>query len=268
MAPQALTDRRKVGQAIVSVAGQMAEMIRPLPDTNIPIPKSEWSVGEMAAHISDAQKLFARLTSGEDVRHGDGTVESLAPANRALLNRNQERSGESLANALVNNTQDYLQSAASTPPSKMMVTPMGPMDADTLYTYCLLHLMMHGFPISFALKKNLKVDPATVELTIPFLKHALPVVVNRKAAGKLRAIYKVSMRGGSSFWIKFDRGDVTVHDSKPGRVDCFISADPVSFLLVGFKLKSQWPMIAQGKLFAYGIKPWLGFRFAGLFLPP
>lgn len=253
---------------MVSVAGQVAEMLRPLEDSNIPIPRSEWTVGEAAAHVSDAQMFFARVAGGEDIRHGDGTAESLAHANKGLLERNQERRGEVLANALVNNTQEFLQRAASTPAAKMLHTPMGDMDADTMYTYCLLHLMMHGFPISFVLKKKLKVDPATVELTMPFLRHALPVVVNKKAAGNLRAIYKVSMRGGTPFWVRFDRGVLTVHDSKPGRVDCFISADPVSFLLVGFKLKSQWPLIARGKLFAYGLKPWLGFRFAGLFLPP
>lgn len=268
MTTAASRDREKVGRALEAVTTQLAEMIRPLQDTNIPIPKSEWMVGEAAAHISAAQKLFARLASGEDVRHGDGTPESLAHANKAMLVQNPERKGEALATALAANTQDFLRSATPLSSSQVFVTPMGPMDTDTLFTYSLLHLMMHGFPIALALKKKLVVDPAAADLTMPFVRHALPVVVNQKVAGKLRAIYQVQMRGGARFWVKFDRGVVSVHDSKPGRVDCHISADPVSFLLVGFKLKSQWPMIAQGKLFAYGLKPWLGLRFAGMFLPP
>ncbi len=262
------TDRAKLSQAIESLAGQIAAMIKDLPDTNIKIPKADWTVGEAAAHVSDAQGLFARLAAGERVAHGDGTPGSLEHANRGALVANQQRSGAILATSILDHTQNFLRHAAVMPPSRAAETPMGRMDADTMYTYMLTHLMMHAFPMGMALKRPPVVDRSSVALTLPFIKHALPMVVDKKAAGKLKAIYQVRMRGASPFWVKIDRGTATIHERRPGRVDCFISADPVSFIQVGFRLKSQWPLIAQGKLFAWGLKPWLGFRFAGLFLPP
>ena len=268
MSIQVGTEREKLRHAIESLSGQIAAMVKDLPDTSIKLPKAEWTVGEAAAHMSDAQGLFARLAAGEQVAHGDGTPGSLEHANRGALVANPQRDGAVLASSIVGQTQTFLMRAAAMPASRAVDTPMGRMDADTMYTYMLTHLMMHGFPMGMALHRPLVVERSFVHLTLPFIKHGLPMVVDKKAAGNLRAIYQVRMRGGSPFWVKFDRGTVTVHEQKPGRVDCFISADPVSFIQVGFKLKSQWPLIAQGKLFAWGLKPWLGFRFAGMFNPP
>jgi uncharacterized damage-inducible protein DinB len=263
-----VTDRAKLRQAIESVAGQIAAMIKDLPDTNVPIPKTEWTVGEAAAHMSDAQRLFSRLAAGEQVIHGDGTIASLEQANRGALVANTERNGATLAASIVDHTQSFLRLASAMPPTRAVDTPMGRMDTETMYTYMLTHLLSHGFQIGLALNQSLVVDRSGAELTLPFIKYSLPMIVDKKAAGKLKAIYQVQLRGGPRFWVKLDRGTATVHEQRPGRVDCFISADPVSFLQVGFRLKSQWPLIARGKLFAWGLKPWLGFRFAGLFLPP
>lgn len=263
-----MSDRALLGTKIESVAGQIAALIDGLPDTSIRLSKSEWTVGEAAAHVGDAQNLFGRLVRGEIVKHGDGTPGSLAHANKGMLELNRERNGAVLAAALVSNTQEFLRGASASGAAVAVDGPLGHMDLDTLYTYSLVHLIMHGFPIAAALEGNLVIDRATANLTLPFFKHVLPAVVDQQKAANLRAVYQVRMRGGEKFWVKFEQGAATVYDSKPGRVDCFIFADPVSFMQVGFRWKSQWPMIATGKLFGIGIKPWLAFRFAGLFLPP
>jgi uncharacterized protein (TIGR03083 family) len=261
-------DRERVGRAIETLSTRIAEMIRELPDTSARIPKADWTVGEVGAHLSDAQRLFSRLAAGESVAHGDGTPDSLAHANAQLLVANRQRDGRALADSIVDNTANFLRSAGRIPSSRTFNTPMGRMDTDTMYAYMLTHLMMHGFQLERALHRRLGLERGTAQLAMPFIKYALPMVVDESSAGKLRAIYEIRIRGGSRFWVRLDRGVVTVHDEKPGRVDCFISADPVALLLVGLKLESQWAKIAQGKLLAWGRKPWLGFRFAGLFVPP
>ena len=262
------TERAKLSEAIESVAGQIAAMVKDLPDTNVLIPKSEWTVGEAAAHLSDAQRLMSRLAAGEQVVHGDGTPGSLAHANRGALVANQQRDGAILASSILDHTQNFLRLASAMPASRTVLSPMGRMDAETLYSYMLTHLLSHGFPMAIALNRPLVVDRSVAELTLPFVKWSLPKIVDKKAAGNLKAIYQVQMRSGPRFWVKLDKGTATVHDKRPGRVDCFISANPLAFIQVGFRVKSQWPQIAQGKLFAWGPKPWLGFRFAGMFLPP
>ncbi|MGH2709244.1 MAG: hypothetical protein ACRDJK_13265, partial [Actinomycetota bacterium] len=77
----------------------------------------------------------------------------------------------------------------------------------------------------------------------------------------LKASFEIRMRGGSRFAVICDRGDVRVQDDVPKRVDVHISADPVAFFSVGTGLVSQWGPIARGKMTAWGVKPWLAFRF-------
>ena len=44
--------------------------------------------------------------------------------------------------------------------------------------------------------------------------------------------------------------------------------EPVAFLLVVYKRRSQWPAILTGRLAAPGRRPWLAFGFAGRFHRP
>jgi hypothetical protein len=47
-----------------------------------------------------------------------------------------------------------------------------------------------------------------------------------------------------------------------------VSADPVTYLLVGYGRRSPWPAIARGGILAWGRMPWLALRFASLFAQP
>src|SRR5918992_1457565 len=125
-------------------------MISDLPDTTTRIPGADWTVGEVGAHLSDAQRLFSRLAAGETVAHGNGTPGSLAHANEQLLVANRQRDGGALATSIADNTANFLRSAAGLAPSRSFDTPMGRMDTDTMYAYMLTHLMMHGFQLERA----------------------------------------------------------------------------------------------------------------------
>jgi hypothetical protein len=59
-----------------------------------------------------------------------------------------------------------------------------------------------------------------------------------------------------------------VGPSQPGAADCRLTVDPVTFLLVAYWRRSQWPGILRGQLRAWGRRPWLGPRFQGLFVRP
>jgi hypothetical protein len=81
------------------------------------------------------------------------------------------------------------------------------------------------------------------------------LVVSGSGHGRLR-----QAGGGPRYLIAIDDGVAHVTGAGP-RADCWISADPVAFLLVGYGRASQWSQIARGKLLAGGRKPWLGTAF-------
>ena len=47
----------------------------------------------------------------------------------------------------------------------------------------------------------------------------------------------------------------------PGRPDCTILTEPVTFLLMALGRCDPWGAIARGRVLAWGRKPWLAPRF-------
>jgi putative sterol carrier protein len=64
-----------------------------------------------------------------------------------------------------------------------------------------------------------------------------------------------------------DRGTAVVTGAG-ARTDCVITAEPVTFLLLGFGRISPWSPILRGKLRAGGRKPWSAMKFATLLSSP
>ena len=77
------------------------------------------------------------------------------------------------------------------------------------------------------------------------------------------------MRGdGPRYVIKVADGTAEVR-AAGGPVDCVISGDPVTFLLVGYGRMPLGPRaLMRGGMLARGRRPWLGLRFKNLFFNP
>jgi Mycothiol maleylpyruvate isomerase N-terminal domain len=263
-----VADRTKLLDAVQVVAATIAGMIRPLATTDIPIARSDWTVGEAAAHVAWAQHTFSRIAGGATVPHGDGTPAGLAEANARVLDQFPERDGAPLADLIVEGTRAYVRAVEDAPAGLMVPTPMGVMDIDTCTSYMLTHLMMHGWPIARALRRRSPFGAADVELALAFVTHVMPAIVDERSARGFTACYEVRFRRGPSLAFMFDEARLTVAPAATRSVDCHVSADPVAFLLVGAGLVGQWGQIARGRLVTWGRKPWLALRFAGLFHPP
>ncbi len=262
-------NRTQLADEIRTVAGQIAAMIRPLSDTGVPIPSSDWTVGEAGAHLAITQGLFREIAEGTAISpYEDGRLEVFAEVNARSLAGYAERHGPTLANLIVERTHSALEAAARYPDTYRIETHFGPMDVLTGSSYMLAHLLMHGCPIADALGHPHPIKPAHVELALPFFKMAIVQFFDRKAAAALKATFAIHLRGGARFAVICNRGDVRVEDDLPKRVDVHISANPVTFFYVGTGLVSQWGPIAKGKMIAWGRKPWLAFRFKSLIPTP
>lgn len=251
------------------MARRIAGMIRPLgANTAIPVPRSDWTVGEHAAHLAYAKDFMARCLAGESLRHGDGTREGLAAANLELLIGYTERNGAILADRLESAVDTFYRRASSMPPHATATSPVGMLPVDTYASYVLTHLMMHGEAMAQGLRRPSILDRQSIVAALPFVCFAIEKFVDHDAVRGFTAAYAVHMRGGPTFYVTFDNGEVRVTSTKVRRVDCHISADPVALFRVGVRLTQQWGPIAQLKLTTWGPKPWLAFKFAGTFLPP
>jgi uncharacterized damage-inducible protein DinB len=263
-----VVDRVGAREALLDVAEKLADMIRPLADTAIPVPGSDWTVGETANHVAMAAHLCSDLAGGAFRVHGDRTKEGIAAANAEALARDPERGGAPLADMIVRNTGAFLDAVDRAPGSQTVLTPAGKMDVDIFVTYVLTHTTMHACAVAQALHKKAPLRKEHVYLMMPFLTVGMENFVLKDKTKDLTASFLLHLRGGPQVAVTFDKGVLSLRTKPPRRVDCHISAEPVALFLVAMGLRKQWGPIATGKLMTWGTKPWLALQFVGLFAAP
>jgi hypothetical protein len=95
-----------------------------------------------------------------------------------------------------------------------------------------------------------------------------PLVVRPEAGRVVPVTYEIRLRGnGPRYVVRVADGTAEVRGAG-GPVDCVISADPVTFLLVGYGRMPLVRALLRGGMLAWGRRPWLGLRFKDLFFNP
>ena len=257
-----------LGAAIRDTAEEIAALVRGAGDTGLPVPGCEWTFGEAAAHLAQANELMADVAAGRERTHGDGTPGSIADANARALAEFGERAAGPLADMIAGQAAAFLTTVEQRDPDEVLVTPMGSMDPATLGSYLLTHMLGHGYDLARALGRPHMIDRARVELTLPFMIAAMPRVVDPAAVAGLTARFTVRLWGGTRFGVTVADGAVTVTARPVERPDCTILTEPVAFLLMGLGRSGPWGVMARGRALSWGRKPWLAPRFPALFVAP
>jgi uncharacterized protein (TIGR03083 family) len=259
-------------RAIRESARDIAALLRTVTDTTVYVPGSEWTVGEAAAHLAQANELMADLAGGHERPYGDGTPQSLAAANARALAEFGERRAEPLAAMIVQQADRLLdavaEAVADETADRTVVTPLGPMNRPVLASYLLTHMLGHGYDLARALGRPHMIDRVRVALCMPFMTIAMPIVADTTATAGLTVRYTLRLRGGSAFGVAFTDGAVQVTPGPLDRPDCTIVTEPVTFLLMALGRRDPWRAIARGQVLARGRKPWLALRFPTLFTAP
>lgn len=259
--------------AIRQTAGDISTLLNSAPGTTMPVPDSQWTVGEAAAHLALANELMADLAAGRRRPYGDGTPQSLAVANAETLATFGQRDAQPLASMITEQAGLFLDAVDlaardDNVGDTVPVTPLGPMDRPVLASYLLTHMLGHGYDLARALKRPHMIDRARVGLCMPFMLSVMPRVVDPDAVADLTARYAVRLRGGVAFGVSVYDGAVHVSPTPPERPDCTILIEPVAFLLIGLGRRNPWLAIGQGQVLAWGRRPWLAPRFPTLFTAP
>jgi uncharacterized protein (TIGR03083 family) len=269
-----VADLARSREAIRVVTDRLAGMLRNMPEGDVPLRNSKWTVCQAAAHVAESQQFFGEvLLKGIRSPYGDGScsLDDFAPVNFEQLKALSQRDGAKLAGLIEERTSVYLDASTRFAEDQRFRIHYGTMDLATLTSYVLEHLLMHATPIALALGRPLPVDRAHVELTLRFIEHIIPWLYDdylRQGGRGPEATLEVHLRGGRRFAIRFQRSTVTVEDPPTGRADCHLSADPVAFFLVAVGIIPQWGAISRGQLLAWGRRPWLALRLKTLLPNP
>lgn len=260
-------------EAVRSAAQRGADLVRSIKRPNAPA-LGKWTVNDVAVHMSHAMDGVMGMAKGGGGVLGD--IWTLSDLTEALVQGETERDPAKLADrieASVDSFLSYMQSSGTDQARTWFLSDIE-VPLSMLTCHVLNELTVHSYDIARAEGVPWKVPPAHAALIVNgFLFQVLSslgtAMVNQATATGVRATFDVKVRGGGRCQITFDNGQMTAKQSAPtGPVDCHLSVDPVAFLLVAWGRISQTGPIAQGKLFAYGKKPWLGLKFRSLLKNP
>jgi uncharacterized protein (TIGR03083 family) len=251
--------------ALEAVGRRLVELLAAIPDPQAPTRGLAWTLGETSLHLAGAPALYADFARGRALP--EPTID-LGPTNAQRVAAQPERTPSVLAPWLEANTRRYLAETAELPATQPIPFFGGvTIELAALSAILLSEFVVHGHDVARSIGRPWPIDPSHARLIIAAVTALLPRYVDRASAAGLTATYQVRLRGGPSFQVRFDRGTATVGPSQAG-ADCRLTVDPVTFLLVVYGRRSQWPGIPRGQLRAWGRRPWLGLRFQRLFVRP
>jgi uncharacterized protein (TIGR03083 family) len=222
-----------------------------------------WDIGSLTAHVGHIVDMYPGIVRGEGTpvenhrkvsEHWDKKVSDDPERDLGILAKRIEVGRDAFHEAL--ETADWQKD----------VKWLGGLTVPvwSLPGILLNEFSIHGFDIANAIGAKWDIPSEHARLVIAAHTPFLHGFINEEVTRDLTAAYALHVRGGVTYYLSFRNGRFSIGDTKIP-VDCHISIDPVSYLLIGYGRKSQWPVIATGKTLTWGRKPWLAFSFAKLF---
>ena len=232
-----------------------------------------------AAHLSCMFTVFSGALDGEPSTLTLGSYleadihTRVAATNAATIAMVDHSDAGRLAELITAGARRFLEVVAAADPQMECETPWyGPgrtRTPDCLTALALSELTVHGHDIAGGTGRPWPIPAEHAKLIVGTVcPEMLPLVVRPEAGrgGPMR--YEVRLRGnGPRYFVRIADGTAEVRAAS-GPVDCVISADPVTFLLVAYGRMPLGRALLRGGMLAWGRRPWLGLRFKDLFFNP
>lgn len=276
--PVVALDREAAWAAIRAAAGRFTTLLQETDDIERPAAGTDWTVAETAVHVSVVLAGFSAAIAGEHVptpeRYADADFPTrLAATNAAYLDMVDHTDVGRIAELITAGAQQFLQLAADADAALECETPWyGPgltRTVDCLTALALGELTVHGHDIAIGTDRPWPISTADAKLILSTVcPHMSPLVVRPEACRGASVTYEVRLRGNGPRWvIRVGNGKAEVR-AAGGPVDCVISADPVTYLLVVYGRMSPYRALLRGGIVATGRRPWHGLRFKDMFFNP
>jgi uncharacterized protein (TIGR03083 family) len=277
--PVVALDRDAAREAITAAARRFTALLRETDDIGRPAAGTDWTVAETAAHVSVVFTGFSAAIAGEPQaltreQYLDADFPTrLASSNAATVAMVDHTDAGQLAEVITDAAQRFLEIAAAADPQMQCETPWyGPARTrtpDCLTALALGELTVHGYDIATGTGRPWPISAEHAKLILGTVCPEMSPLVVRPEAGRGGSVtYEVRLRGnGPRYVIRVADGAAEVR-AVGGPVDCVISADPVTFLLVVYGRMPLGRALLRGRILAKGRRPWLGLRFKNLFFNP
>lgn len=263
--------------ALAAAVSRSAQLWRSIADPRMPVPGLAWTAGQTAAHVvgdmREYTEALSRHVNGDHVAltiPGGGPARARTTVNDRHLTDVSERDLRRLADMLEETAGRYLAVAAAVDTSQpaAILTADGLVLEPAVMTCLLLaEQLVHGLDIARAAHQQWSIGREDALLVIPAVLSLAPKYLRPSRTKDLNISFEIRIRGGCRYRISIANGvgDVAAAGEK---ADCVITAEPVTFLLLGTGRVPQLPQLLRGRLRAGGRKPWLAAKFGTLLDSP
>ncbi|WP_221318599.1 maleylpyruvate isomerase N-terminal domain-containing protein [Mycobacterium sp. AZCC_0083] len=277
--PVVALDRDAARSAIWVAVRPFTALLRETDDIGRLAAGTSWTVAETAAHVSTVLTAFSTAITGQaqaltpnEYLHANFHTR-LAATNAATIAMVDHTDAGQLAELITAGAQRFLEIAAAADPQMECETPWygaaRTRTPDCLTALALGELTVHGYDIATGTGRAWPISAEHAKLIVGTVcPQMLPLAVRPEAARGTSLTYEVRLRSdGPRYVISVADGTAEVR-AVGGPVDCVISADPVTLLLVVYGRMSLGRALLSGGILSWGRRPWLGLRLKKMFFNP
>jgi putative sterol carrier protein len=269
-APDTLAQARA---ALREVVPRLVGLVSSVPDANS-ASVGTWTVGDVAAHLSHVFRADTDAMAGRPVPEAIVTKAGIAEATAKILAEDPERDPAVLADRMSVLATEF-DAVASRSRSATLDWLQGTrLPSSAVACHLLNECLIHGHDIAKATGRPWPIQRhhalLAIEAFVMPLIAALPptAFVNQEQAASFRARIELRLRGGRRTVMVFDRGSLTLDAGRALDADAHISADPPTFMLVFIGRQGILKPLLEGKLTAWGPRPWKLARMLTIISPP
>lgn len=217
----------------------------------------EWSVADVACHLSHAIEVDTAATSGRRVPEVEPTPTGTAAWNASMLRADRQRDLEALADRIDARGKGFLDLS----PCADTVDWLGGarLAPTTIACHLLAELLLHGHDVARATRQRWRIQPehaavAIVGGGVPTINACPDLFLRRPVDPRTRIRVELRLIGHHRFTLVLDNG-LRIELPPTGPVDAHLATHADQALLIFFGRRNPLRVAATGRAWVWGRRP-------------
>lgn len=238
-----------------------------MPDPGIPIPGSEWTVGEAAAHLVIGAVDYSEHASGVQQCYRIDRADEAGSHRRALAAMS-ESGGHKLGAELQRGINAFLDRTEGRAAEDLLPWHLHAQPCATMTCLLIGEQLLHGYDMAQALGAEWPLEPEPARLVVQIWPSLLHLLLDSAGANGVDAAFEIAVDGCPPVLAWFCDGTVSIDPPENRPADCRLSGDPVTWLLALYGRVGWEELLRAGRVQVTGGDAALGASFKQLLRNP
>ncbi|MGH3768867.1 MAG: SCP2 sterol-binding domain-containing protein [Pseudonocardiaceae bacterium] len=231
--------------ALRALTPRTVTLLASIPDLDVPMWGSEWTVGQAAAHVLFGAEIYAEYAQGVE-RPTSIDRTNVAESHRRRLAALVTLGAPQMGAELHIGIDAFLHATEDRDAGDLLPWHQGRLPCATMTGLLMGEQLLHGYDIAQTLGAEWPIEPEPARLTLQALLDVLPAFVVSETAKGVDATYELTVDGGPQVVARFRDGALSLSAVDSEAVDCRLSGDPATWLL-GLYGRAGWEQLLHSQ---------------------